>query len=296
MSVTDLHINEQHFPANAVWVEHIVDRNRDLSDPASEPHRHEFHEILWTQTGEARHVVDGSVLTVGPGSVVVIARRQVHQYLYQRNVCGAAIRFGDELAAGHEGASLVLSRAGGVYRVPPEDVKALDALIVLMDEEAQNTHNRWRQAMDRHLLSALLALLAGWEEGIGRLDGHGGMSPADRRVYERFVGLLEDSYARERGARFYAEAVGVSQATLGRIVNEACGRTVKAVILQRALTEADRLLTYTGLTVGEVAARVGFDDAFYFSRLYKRYRDVSPIAFRRRAHASLSGRRAAPSR
>lgn len=287
MPAADLHIDELHFPTDAVWVDQIMGRDVDPTGAAARPHRHEFHEILWIRSGRARHVIDGDIVDVGPSTVLVISRRQVHQYLYARKIEGAAVRFGDELARpalGRGAMSLVLRRAGGAYDVPPADVAVLEALLGLLDDDALDRDSR-RQEMGPHLLNALLALLAGWNGQMRppRLAG-GRTSPADMQLYDRFVALLEESYTRERGARYYADALGVSQASLGRVVSDACGYTVKTAILQRALTEADRLLRYTDLTVGAVAARVGFDDAFYFSRLFKRHRGISPIEFRRRAY------------
>jgi AraC-like DNA-binding protein len=41
---------------------------------------------------------------------------------------------------------------------------------------------------------------------------------------------------------------------------------------------AHRLLTDEGLSVKETAARVGFDDAFYFSRVFKKVMGIPPSA------------------
>lgn len=288
MPAADLHIDELHFPTDAVWVEQITGRDVDPTGAAARPHRHEFHEILWIRSGRARHVIDGNMVDVGSGTVLVIGRRQVHRYLYARKIEGTAVRFGDDLARpahGREAMSPVLRRAGGAYDVPSTDVSVLESLLGLLDEDACDRDGRRRQAMGRHLLNALLALLAGWTDHLRpQMLAGGRTSPADTQLYDRFVALLEESYVSERGARYYADALGVSQASLGRVVSDACGYTVKTAILQRALTEADRLLRYTDLTVGAIAARVGFDDPFYFSRLFKRHRGISPIEFRRRAY------------
>jgi YesN/AraC family two-component response regulator len=47
------------------------------------------------------------------------------------------------------------------------------------------------------------------------------------------------------------------------------------------MREAKRLLADKSLAVYEVAARVGFDDPYYFSKAFKKATGLSPAAFRR---------------
>ena len=56
------------------------------------------------------------------------------------------------------------------------------------------------------------------------------------------------------------------------------------------MLEAARLLRFTDLTVGEVAARVGYDDPLYFSRAFKRRHEESPQAYRDRARGKSMDR------
>ena len=49
------------------------------------------------------------------------------------------------------------------------------------------------------------------------------------------------------------------------------------------MVEAARLLRFTDLTVGQIAAQVGFTDPLYFSRAFKRQRGESPQAFREKS-------------
>lgn len=64
-----------------------------------------------------------------------------------------------------------------------------------------------------------------------------------------------------------------------RIVGEPPGRA----LIRARMDRAAALLASGPLKVGEVARLVGIDDLFYFSRLFKKYRRVSPEAFRKEA-------------
>src|SRR3954454_15607508 len=41
------------------------------------PHRHDYHELIWTRAGEGRHLIDGEPSPVTPGTLTVIGRGQV---------------------------------------------------------------------------------------------------------------------------------------------------------------------------------------------------------------------------
>jgi AraC family transcriptional activator of pobA len=52
------------------------------------------------------------------------------------------------------------------------------------------------------------------------------------------------------------------------------------LIHQRLLLEAKRNLVYTSMTVAQVADSLGFSEAAYFSRFFRRATGLSPRAFR----------------
>ena len=70
-------------------------------DAVREPHRHDYHELIWTRSGDGQHLLDHRTVPVVPGTITVIGRGQVHVFEHAHDLVGAAVRFGDELL--HEG-------------------------------------------------------------------------------------------------------------------------------------------------------------------------------------------------
>lgn len=52
-------------------------------------------------------------------------------------------------------------------------------------------------------------------------------------------------------------------------------------ILQMRLEEAQRLLISTDLPISAISERVGYEDQFYFSRVFRKYSHLSPAMYRR---------------
>ncbi|MCG8584636.1 MAG: helix-turn-helix transcriptional regulator [Pirellulales bacterium] len=72
-----------------------------------------------------------------------------------------------------------------------------------------------------------------------------------------------------------ARTAGVSPVTLRRAFASRVGLSPKKFYNRLRMNEAARLLR-TGSTVAETATRMGFSDAFHFSRAFKSYFQVAP--------------------
>lgn len=95
------------------------------------------------------------------------------------------------------------------------------------------------------------------------------------------VDLVARGAARSLSVADRAAEVGLTSRDLGEAVRAATGLTVNDFVIEVRLARAQALLAETGLDVGQIAARVGYDDAAYFSRIFSRRTGVSPSAFRR---------------
>lgn len=78
-----------------------------------------------------------------------------------------------------------------------------------------------------------------------------------------------------------AELCGISQGHLARSFKAATGWQIHRYITNERFTAARHLLTESALSCEEVAARLGFKSAAYFSTAFRRATGVSPSEFRR---------------
>ena len=73
---------------------------------------------------------------------------------------------------------------------------------------------------------------------------------------------------------------GTSISTFYHLFKRVTGVTPNAFFIRARMRRACQLLREPGLSVKEVAARLGYSDQFYFSRIFKSVVGVSPRAFR----------------
>lgn len=249
------------------------------------PHRHDYHELIWTRSGEGHHLIDGEPSPVEAGTVTVIGRGRVHVFERGRRLHGAVVRFGGELLYGDAAARanpawLLAGRGARTVTVPAGEVPRLDSAIETLAAEARRPADACSLDLQRHFLSALLLWVERWYEASRTQQRE--PDDADVQLHRRFVDVLERDFARHPDAGHYADALRVPQAVLSRALSQVTGRPTKELITDRRMLEASRLLRFTELTVGEVAFRAGFEDQLYFSRAFKRHHGEPPTAYRAR--------------
>jgi AraC family transcriptional activator of pobA len=220
------------------------------------PHRHDYHELVWTRCGTGRHLIDGEVSLVEPNTVTLIGRGQVHVFERARGLHGAVVRFGDELLTGDPASDanpawLVGSRAVQSVSVPAGEVGRLQATIEMLAAETRRPPDSRSVSLQRHFLSTLLLWTERWYEAT-RTEQRVADDP-DLQLYRQFSEVLERDFARHHDARHYADTLGLPQAALSRALGTVAGRTTKELITDRRMLEAARLLRFSDMSVGEVA-------------------------------------------
>jgi AraC family transcriptional regulator, transcriptional activator of pobA len=255
------------------------------TEPVREPHRHDYHELLWLRTGHGEHVLDGRPLAVRPRSLTLIGRGQVHVFRRAQDVSGAAVRFGDEALSG--GAAqratpgwLLAGRGGLTVEVPEGEADGVEAMIAALEAETRRPPDARSAELERHLLSVLLLWTERWLDATRteRRDA----DDSELQLHRRFAEFLEAGFATHHDAAHYADALGVPAAALSRALTHVTGRSTKELVTDRVMLEAARLLRFTDLTVQEVGHRTGFRDPLYFSRAFKRHHGEAPQAYRGR--------------
>lgn len=96
----------------------------------------------------------------------------------------------------------------------------------------------------------------------------------------KFKRMLRKFVKHQKKTSFYADRLCISEAYLNEAVKKSTGMTPKQWIVATVILEAKRLLRSTSLSVKEVAHEIGIEDHAYFSRLFRKNTDMTPLEFR----------------
>lgn len=123
-------------------------------------------------------------------------------------------------------------------------------------------------------LLELLVLMHRGPETEPSVEGHA------LETIQRVVRFLEQNYTRPLSLGEIAGAVHLSPVYFGRLFRNGTGLTPMEYLRGLRMEQAKRLLFESDQTVGEVAAAVGFDDPYHFSRVFRKHEGMSPTCYR----------------
>ncbi len=103
---------------------------------------------------------------------------------------------------------------------------------------------------------------------------------ASARLVARYAALIARDFASHRNVGAFAEELGVTPTHLTRACRSTSGKSALTLLNERVHFEACTLLRDTKKPVKEIAARLGFGSAAYFTRQFQRMSGASPTAFR----------------
>lgn len=125
------------------------------------------------------------------------------------------------------------------------------------------------------ILGAMLAELA--QNSYAKTTATQGSSYVDRAIQYIYRHL---DHPIKLGA--IAAPLGISTSYLSRTFRSVVGVSVNQFITRTKMQRASHDLQYTNVPIQQIASRLGYDDSYYFSRVFKKEFGVAPRHFRQR--------------
>ena len=239
--------------------------------------------LLWFTAGQGRITVAGVTRGYGVHNAVFIPAGTMHGFEMSRQVRGTALFIARDLA-------LPLPEAPQHLRVrETRPQQELTALLDAVQREIANDDPAAGRAL-HHQLGLLSVWIA--RRIAAEADGSDPSRPdGARRLAARYTVLVERDLTMGRDVADYAAALGVTPTHLTRACRAACGRTAHELLQDRLLFEARCLLSDTTLPVKDIAGRLGFGSAAYFTRAFHYQTGQTPSAFRRESGGTMRHQR-----
>ncbi|GGW21567.1 transcriptional regulator [Gemmobacter lanyuensis] len=229
--------------------------------------------LLWFTKGQGRITVAGLTRGYTAHNAIFIPAGVMHGFEVGPQVFGTAVFFGRDC-------NVILPKDPHHLRIRETFVAqelnvTLDAILRELNSDSP--------ASDR-AAQAHLGLLGVWlERQIAKAAPDQPKPDAAKRLVARYTTLLEQEFRSGMGVADFAAKLDVTPTHLTRCCKQACGRPASALLHDRLIFEARRLLSETDLPVNMIADSLGFTSPAYFTRAFNHLVGKSPTAFRRGA-------------
>lgn len=249
-------------------------------------HWHEHLEFLYVVEGKARFSCNANSYDVGPGDLIVVNCADLHHGVcLSDHLFYYAVIVDPELLHSHRIDSaeakfitpIVRSRLRFVNRIENDSVvkNSLDELIAEL-ERKEFAYELSVKACLYRLLAAMLrnhvAERMPEEELAARIRQLKRLEPALRHI--------EEHYAERLDVETLAALTGMSRFHFSRVFKALTSRSITDYINSVRIGRCEQDLRDTAKSISEIALEHGFSDIYYFSRLFKRYRGVTPSSLR----------------
>lgn len=250
------------------------------------PHKHDFYLCVIFTKGSGIHEIDFTTYTISSGSVFFLKPGQTHSWSFTEAVEGYIVfhtqefyelYFADKKLASYS--FYYLHNNTSSKQLTQNQLK--DILPYFEGIYAEFKGDNWfKKDKILSFLNIIYTEFSRWfiHDKHFKLE----RSLSYLTILENLEGLIETYYMEEKQPSYYADRLHVSTKHLNRVVQDTLGITTSALISNRVILEAKRLMVNSTNTLSDISLLLGYEDYAYFSRVFKRNTGVSPLQFKQK--------------
>ncbi len=245
-------------------------------------HRHNFHSIFFIQEGISEQEVDFEAYALQANQIMLIPQDAVHWEKETHHLKGYVVLFKAEFFSFAQKVLLdglmqyAVAMRKLLLTIPTDRRSNIEMYFELLYQEQFFEDNQNQTFILQNIFLALLNKLEGLlqTKNIHSFITH-------RQVFQQFITLIEENYKTQKPLDFYINELQTTRRSLNKILKELIGKTAQDLIIERIILDAKRELCYYNKSVKEIAFELGYDNQYYFSRIFKKRTTFSPEEFRK---------------
>ncbi|MBD2753886.1 helix-turn-helix domain-containing protein [Spirosoma validum] len=245
------------------------------------PHRKDHYLIVFIRRADSRQWIDMAPYTIKDNTIYFSGPNQIIVKEGFDQLWSTGIAFTEEFLALQENASLSKlpliqnPQNGHELHLTEADILFVEDLLAKINVEYQNS-SEWQQRMLTAYLTVLITYLSRlYTEQYKEIE-----ASADKLLLKQFQAKIDEHVQQVHEVSEYASMLNLSAGHLSEVVKNQSGKPAIKHIHERLVLEARRLLFHTHHSLKEIAFELGFSDASYFSRFFKRETGITPADYR----------------
>jgi AraC family transcriptional regulator, transcriptional activator of pobA len=256
----------------------ITDIQDDKSLETDFPHRHNFYMICLIIEGSGSHIIDFEKIDIVPNRLFFLKPEQVHFWEVNPNSKLAVVQFSDDYLTelfNYNSIPAINTSSESFFNLPAATAKSFFENFKMIDSES-----RLKKLNSDKIIQAGIFILLSEIERLAKSDLIQRTKNNKYTILENFKNLLNRNYKEVTTVSEFAKLLNITPNYLNIIVKETTGLTANEFIHKRIVLEAKRLLINNPHDIVQIAFELGFKDASYFARFFKRTTGLNPTEFR----------------
>ena len=245
------------------------------------PHRKAYYMLVFVKRGRGRHWVDAVPYVRKDHTLYFSTPNQVLVKEESTPFWGTRLTFTSDFLALQQSAALrhlpliQNPHHGHELLLTAADEAVVDDLLAKLEVEHRRP-GEWQHQM----LGAYLLVLLTYLSRLYTKQFPGPESSTEQQLLRTYQASIEAHFREWHEVSAYAALLHISAGHLSEVVKAQSGKSAIKHVHERLVLEAKRLLFYTPQSLKEMAFDLGFSDASYFSRFFKRETGLTPADYR----------------
>jgi AraC-like DNA-binding protein len=233
------------------------------------PNRQSFYSVVWFEQGEGFLVIDFIEYQIRKGRMFLVNPNQINNWSYAHNCKGYILLFSKSLAW----------ELGIEFQNTYLDIKKINVpLMRLVFKTLISDCKLNKDDLQPKIMTSIQYFYSLIEHKLREES----FSSKNTDIVRHFKKLILTNDLKIESMDKYADSLHISTAVLNTVCQDLGGISSKQFLLDLKVTEAKRLLLYSGLNINEISHRLGFDDSSYFARIFKKKTLLSPTLFQKK--------------
>lgn len=235
-------------------------------------HTRRTHLLLWITRGQGRICVDGSQRGFGPHQAVFIPAGTLWSAEFTRQCLGQVLEISGPLPPPFPG--------GPAHKrlTSLQEQARLTNLYDAISREQSDRAPQWQRAVQAHAELAAITL----QRQPDTVPGPARPAAA-QRLCRAYCRRIAEQPGAQHSMADHAAALQVTPTHLTRVCKAETGRTAAALLTEHQLHAARTLLISCDQPIRDIAARLGFGSAAYFTRFISQHTGKTPSSLRKQA-------------
>jgi AraC family transcriptional activator of pobA len=245
------------------------------------PHRKDHYLIAFVRHANSRQWIDTHSFLLKDNTIYFSAPGQIIVKEEVKQIWSTGIAFTQEFLSLQENAALsnlpvILNPQNGYeLLLSTADVAFVEESLAKITVE-YHTPSEWQQRM----LTAHLTVLLTYLSRLYTIQYKEKNVSAEKLLLKNFLVKVNEFFRELREVGDYAALLYISAGHLSEVVKMQSGKPAIKHIHERLILEARRQLFHTDRSLKEIAFDLGFTEASYFNRFFKRETGVTPATYR----------------
>jgi AraC family transcriptional activator of pobA len=245
------------------------------------PHRKDHYLLVFIRRAGTRQWIDMEPYTLKDNTIYFTGPSQVIVKEEFKQLWSTGIAFTREFLSLPGNGSLDKlpliqnPHSGHELLLTDVDVRFVEDILGKIRNESLLS-GEWQQRM----LIAYLTVLLTYLSRLYTAQFKGNDATGDKLLLKKFQAKIDENFQQFHEVADYASMLYISAGHLSEVVKSQSGKPAIKHIHERLVMETRRLLFHTNNSLKDIAFDLGFSDASYFSRFFKRETGVTPAEYR----------------